>query len=82
MPADIEPVILRKYFSLTRGDLAEDVVVDGELERVPVVALRWYGRRLSVVLARPRQKRCDFQIVDKVYKHPEPGGPTTYEQIF
>ena len=51
--------------------MAEDVVVEGELERVPVVALRRYGRRLSVVLARPRQKRCDFQIVDKAYKHPE-----------
>jgi hypothetical protein len=69
-------------FCLRESRMAEDVVVDGELERVPVVALRRYGRRLSVVLARPRQKRCDFQIVDKAYKHPEPGGATTYEQIF
>jgi hypothetical protein len=46
------------------------------------VALQRYGRRLSVVLDRPRQKRCDFQIVERAYKHPEPGGPTTYEQIF
>ena len=69
-------------FCLRESRLADDVVVDGELERVPVVALQRYGRRLSVVLARPRQKRCDFQIVEKAYKHAEPGGPTTYEQIF
>jgi len=33
-------------------------------------------------LDRARQKRCDFQIVEKAYKVPEPDGPTTYEQIF
>jgi hypothetical protein len=38
--------------------------------------------RLSVVLDRPRQKRCDFQIVEKAYKNPDPEGPATYEQIF
>lgn len=68
-------------FCLRESRMPEGVVVDGEVERVPVVALQRLGRRLSVVLARPRQKRCDFQIVDKAYKHPEPGGPTTYEQI-
>ena len=69
-------------FCLRETRLADEVVVDGELERVPVVALQRYGRRLSVVLARSRQKRCAFQIVEKAYKHPEPSGPTTYEQIF
>lgn len=69
-------------FCLRESRLADDVVVDGEVERVPVVALQRSGRRLSVVLARARQKRCDFQIVEKAYKHPEPGSPTTYEQIF
>src|SRR5918912_3204656 len=69
-------------FCLRETRMAEDVVVEGEPERVPVVALQRYGRRLSVVLDRPRQQRCDFKIVEKAYKHPEPGGPTTYEQIF
>jgi hypothetical protein len=69
-------------FCLRESRMGEDVVVGGELERVPVVALQRYGRRLSVVLDRPRQKRCDFQIVEKTYKNPEPGAPTTYEQIF
>lgn len=69
-------------FCLRESRIAEDVVVGGEVERVPVVALQRYGRRLSVVLDRPRQKRCDFQIVERAYKHPEPDGPTTYEQIF
>ncbi len=69
-------------FCLRENRMAEDVVVDGEIERVPVVALQRYGRRLSVVLDRPRQKRCDFQIVERAYKHPEPGAPATYEQIF
>jgi hypothetical protein len=69
-------------YCLRENRMAEDVVVDGEIERVPVVALQRYGRRLSVVLDRPRQKRCDFQIVERAYKHPEPGAPATYEQIF
>ena len=68
-------------FCLRENRIAEDVVVDGEIERVPVVALQRYGRRLSVVLDRPRQKRCDFQIVERAYKHPEPGATATYEQI-
>ncbi len=69
-------------FCLRENRIAEDIVVGGEIERVPVVALQRYGRRLSVVLDRPRQKRCDFQIVERAYKHPEPGAPATYEQIF
>ena len=69
-------------FCLRENRIAEDVAVEGEVERVPVVAVQRYGRRLSVVLDRPRQKRCDFQIVERAYKHAEPGGPATYEQIF
>jgi len=61
-------------FCLRESRLAEEVVVSGEVERVPVVALQRCGRRLSVVLGRPRQKRCAVQIVDKTDKHPEPGG--------
>ncbi len=56
--------------------------IGDEVERVQVVALQRYGKRLTVILDRARQKRCDFQIVEKAYKDPEPSGPTTYEQIF
>src|SRR5207253_10759600 len=69
-------------FCLREGRLGEDVTIGAEVERVPIVALQRYGRRLSVVLDRPRQKRCDFQIVEKAYKTPDPEGPATYEQIF
>src|SRR5712691_114998 len=62
--------------------IGEDVTIGAEIERVPIVALQRYGRRLSVVLDRPRQKRCDFQIVEKAYKNAPPDGPATYEQIF
>ena len=55
----------KHIFCLRENRIAEDVVVDGEIERVPVVALQRYGRRLSVVLDRPRQKRCDFQVVER-----------------
>src|SRR5918912_1662237 len=50
-------------FCLRESRMPEDVVVGSELERVAVVALQRYGRRLSVVLDRPRQQRCDFKIV-------------------
>jgi hypothetical protein len=56
--------------------------IGDEVERVPVVAIQRYGKRMTVILDRARQKRCDFQIVEKAYKDPEPDGPTTYEQIF
>ncbi len=56
--------------------------IGDEVERVQVVALQRYGKRLTVILDRARQKRCDFQIVEKAYKDPERSGPTTYEQIF
>src|SRR5216683_1749534 len=48
-------------FCLREGRIGEDVTIGTEIERIPVVALQRYGRRLSVVLDRPRQKRCDFQ---------------------
>ncbi len=47
-------------------------------ERVPVLALARRGRKLSVVLDRPRRRRCDFLVVEKRYRHRE----GTYEQIF
>lgn len=49
-----------------------------ELERVPVVSLNRYGKRLAVVLDRSRNKRCDFLFLKKRYKNRE----GEYEQIF
>ena len=39
-----------------------------EIERVPVVSLNRYGKRLSVVLDRPTNKRCEFLFLKKKYK--------------
>ena len=49
-----------------------------EVERVPVISLRRYGKRLSVVLDRGTNKRCDFLFLKKRYKNRE----GEYEQIF
>jgi len=49
-----------------------------EIERVPVVAMRRYGKRLVVVLDRPVKKRCDFLFLKKKFKSKE----GEYEQIF
>ncbi len=49
-----------------------------EIERVPVVSLRRYGKRLAIVLDRPINKRCDFLFLKKKYKTKE----GEYEQIF
>jgi len=69
-------------FCLREQRTATPVAIGAVVERVPVVALQRYGKRLTVILDRPRQKRCDFQIVEKRYKQPAPGEPATYEQIF
>ncbi len=49
-----------------------------EIERVPVISLRRFGKRLSVVLDRPKYKRCEFLFLKKRYKTRE----GEYEQIF
>ena len=49
-----------------------------EIERVPVTSLRRYGKRLAVVLDRPKNKRCDFLFITKEYKTKA----GHYEQIF
>ncbi len=49
-----------------------------EIERVPVVNLSRYGKRLSVVLDRATNKRCEFLFLKKKYKQKE----GEYEQIF
>jgi len=57
---------------------APDEVLE-ELERVDIIAFNERGRRISVVLARKRYKRCDFLFLKKSYKG-RPG--ESYEQIF
>ncbi|NTU41843.1 MAG: hypothetical protein HGA78_02070 [Nitrospirales bacterium] len=47
-------------------------------EQVPVTSLERFGKRISVVLDRARNKRCDFLFLTKQYKHRE----GEYEQIF
>ncbi|MGC8900817.1 MAG: hypothetical protein ACP5OF_05100 [bacterium] len=42
-----------------------------EVERVPVVSLNRYGKRLAVVLDRAINKRCDFLFLTKRYKTQE-----------
>lgn len=49
-----------------------------EVERVPVVSLKRYGKRLVVVLDRGRNKRCDLLFLKRPYKTRE----GEYEQIF
>ncbi len=49
-----------------------------EIERVPIVSLKRYGKRLAVVLDRSKNKRCDFLFLKKPYKSRE----GEYEQIF
>ncbi len=49
-----------------------------EIEKVPVISLKRFGKRLAVVLDRPKNKRCDFLFLTKTYKTRE----GEYEQIF
>lgn len=49
-----------------------------EVERVNIISIRRYGKRISVVLDRAKEKRCDFIFLKKKYKNKE----GEYEQIF
>ena len=49
-----------------------------EIERVPIISLKRYGKRLANVLDRPINKRCEFLFLTKKYKTKE----GKYEQIF
>jgi hypothetical protein len=71
------PTANRNIFCLRERDVSDDVVE--EVERIPIVALQRRGRRLTVVLDRARQKRCDFLFLEREYKGEREG---TYEQIF
>ncbi len=48
------------------------------MEEVVITHIRRFGRKLSIVLERNRNKRCDFLFLKKPYKN-QPG---EYEQIF
>jgi len=52
-----------------------------EVERVPIVALQRHGNELTVVLDRPRLRRCHFLFLKRGYKNPQPGREE-YEQIY
>ncbi len=49
-----------------------------EVERVPVISLRRFGKRLAIILDRAQNKRCDFLFLEKPYKTKQ----GKYEQIF
>ena len=73
------PAANRNIFCLRETEPpAEDECLE-EIERLPVVALQRRGPRISVVLDRPRYKRCDFLFLRREYKG-RPG--ETHEQIF
>lgn len=42
-----------------------------EVERVPVKSIKRFGKRLSIVLDRAKNKRCDFLFLKKKYKKKE-----------
>lgn len=67
----------RNVFCLRETELPDDVLE--EVERTPITALQRRGVRLSIVLDRPREKRCDFLFLKRPYRDNRPG---TYEQIF
>ncbi|MBP2073048.1 ERCC4 domain-containing protein [Thermoanaerobacterium butyriciformans] len=48
------------------------------VEKVPIISIDRYGKRLSVVLDRGVNKRCEFLFLKKKYKNKE----GEYEQIF
>ncbi len=63
-------------FCIRAEDTPESITE--EIERVPVVSLKRFGKRLAVVLDRARNKRCDFLFLKKRYKTKE----GEFEQIF
>jgi hypothetical protein len=71
------PAANQNIFCLRESD---DSASDGEeIERANVVALQRRGVRMSVVLDRPRYKRCDFLFLRRSHKNrPE----ESFEQIF
>lgn len=73
------PTANRNIFCLREVDPPAPEEDLPEVERVPIVAWQLNGRRLSIVLDRPRLRRCDFLFLTKEYK----GRPSEhFEQIY
>ena len=72
------PATGANVFCIRDGSEEEEVEWFPVAERVPVVAIDRYGKRLSVTLDRPTRKRCEFLFLTKPYRD----RPGTYEQIF
>ncbi len=68
----------RGHIFCMREELRQWPEVIEEVERVPVVSLNRYGKRLAVVLDRATNKRCDFLFLTKRYKTQD----GEYEQVF
>jgi hypothetical protein len=73
------PAANRNIFCLREKDAPADGELLEEIERVPIVALQRRGPRLSVILDRPRYKRCDFLFLTRTTKGPP---AREYEQIY
>ena len=73
------PAAGRNIFCLRETQEWEPDEVLTEVERVDIVVFNERGRRISVILNRPRLKRCDFLFLQKSYKG-RPG--ESYEQIY
>ena len=73
------PAANQNIFCLREDLSTEETPVGEEIERVAIVALQRRGVRMSVVLDRPRYKRCDFLFLRRTYKsRPD----ESFEQIF
>ncbi len=79
--ADRWPTGDQRIFCLREREPPPEGEVREEIERVPILALERIGRKLTVVLDRPRLRRCDFLFLRRAYKNPTEGRES-YEQIF
>lgn len=66
------------YCLRQNSEYIEDDYLIKKIEEVPIKSFKNYGKRISIVLDRPRNKRCDFLFLKKKYKNKE----GEYEQIF
>jgi len=65
-------------FCIREETVQWETIEGEEIERVPVLSIKRFGKRLSIVLDRTINKRCDFLFLKKKYKTKE----GEYEQIF
>jgi len=73
------PAANRNIFCLREVEVPDSDDPLDEVERVPILAIRARGSRVSLILDRPRYKRCDFLFTVKTYKN-RPN--KQYEQIY